>query len=139
MDWINSIKTEELCGQHQDFVRCIGWDHTLLLIRAFGKTILYFSEIKPGKPLDADYQLMIQLIGHDNTLKLEKTFRGELMHLNGLDNVIREKKHEYIVRNFKGNNHRELAIATDLSVEHVYKIIREDRKRKHAARQLKLF
>ncbi len=137
--WIKSIKVEELCEQHQDFVRCIGWEDTLKLIKAFGKTVLYFSKIKPNKPFNEDYQRIAQLVGLENTLKLEKTFRGEWVHLNGLDEVIREKKHEYIIKNFKGNNQRALALITGMSEQWVYEIIKKDRRKKYQARQLGLF
>lgn len=139
MNWLQDIKTEELCEQHQDIVRCIGWDNTLKLIGHFGKTGIYFSAIKPGKPLDEDYQTMVTLIGFETTLKLVGHFKGELLHLNGLDEVIREKKHEYIVGNFKGNNQKELARITGISEQHVYKILRQENEKKRMARQLKLF
>lgn len=139
MNWLNDIKIEELCEQHQDIVRCVGWDNALKLIKHFSKTGIYFSEIKPGKPLDEDYQTMTQLIGFEATMRLVRCFQGELMHLNGLDEIIREKKYEYIARNFRGNNQKELARITDLSEQQVYKILKKEREKRLMARQLRLF
>ena len=139
LDWLRGVRIEELCEQHQDIVRCVGWENALKLIGHFGKTGIYFSAIKPGKPLDEDYQTMITLIGFEATMRLVKCFQGEPMHLNGLDEVIREKKHEYIARHFKGNNQKELARITGLSEQHIYKILKKENERKRMARQMKLF
>ncbi|MDN3515343.1 MAG: hypothetical protein NG747_13225 [Candidatus Brocadia sp.] len=139
MNWLNDIKTEDLSRQYQDVVRHIGLEKTVKLAGYYSKQGFYFSEIKPGRPVGKDYQEMAEQIGLENTLKLARYFKGQLIYFAGLEETIRQKKREYIVQHFKGDNHKELARATQYSEQWVYEILWEDQKKKRMVRQLKLF
>ncbi|GJQ23592.1 MAG: hypothetical protein HBSAPP01_13820 [Candidatus Brocadia sapporoensis] len=139
-NWLNDIKIEQLPAQYQDIVRHIGLENTVKLAGYYSKLGFYFSEIKPGEPFCKEYQEMAGQIGTENTLKLARYFKGELIYFAGLEEVIRQKKYEYIVQHFKGDNHKELARATHYSEQWVYEILwREQQKKRMAAKQLKLF
>lgn len=139
MNWMDDIKTEDLPEQYQDIVRHIGLKNTVKLATYYSKIGFYFSEIKPGRTLSNEYAEMAEQIGIENTLKLAKCFRGELIHFCGLDETIRLKKREYIMKNFAGNNHKALARATGYSEQWIYEILWDEQKKKRMARQLKLF
>src|SRR5574337_747505 len=139
MNWLHDVKIEELPQQYQDIVRYIGLENTIKLAEYYSKMGFYFAEIKPGKPLSADYQEMTKQIGIENTLRLARYFRGSAVYFVGLAETIRIKKREYIIRNFAGNNHKELARATQYSEQWIYEILWEEQKKKRMAKQLKLF
>jgi len=139
MNWMNDIKTEELPELYQDIARHIGLENTVKLAEYYNKLGFYFSVIKPGEALSPGYREMCGHIGRENTFKLAKYFRGELIYFVGLEEVIRLKKRDYIMKNFAGNNHKDLARATGLSERWVYEILWDEQKKKRAERQLKLF
>ena len=139
MNWLDDIKTEELPELYQDIVRHIGLESTVRLAEHFSKLGFYFAEIKPGKPFSQDYEEMAAQIGIENTVKLAKYFRGQSVYFVGLAETLRQKKREYITKNFTGNNHKELARATQYSEQWVYEILWDEQKKKRMARQLKLF
>ncbi len=75
--------------------------------------------------LPKQYQEMAELIGLENTIKLIECFGKQPFYFPSLDKFIREKKKEYIIKHFSGNNHRELARATRYSLVWVYEILRD--------------
>lgn len=75
--------------------------------------------------LPEQYQEMAELIGLENTIKLIEHFGKTTVYFLSLDRFIREKKRQYILRNFKGSNHRELARITGYSLVWVYEILRD--------------
>lgn len=77
--------------------------------------------------LPQQYQKMAGLIGMENTIKLIEHFGKLPFYFVSLDGFIREKKRQYIVRNFNGSNHHELARTTGYSLVWVYEILREQK------------
>ena len=136
---MDDIKIEDLSEQYQDIVRHIGLDNTIKLAGYYGKFGFYFSEIKAGRPFSKEYQEMAEQIGPENTLKLARYFKGELVYFAGLEEIIRQKKCEYIMKNKTGDNHKELARVTGYSERWVYEIIWQEQQKKRMVRQLKLF
>lgn len=92
--------------------------------------------------LPEQYQEMSRLIGMDNTIILAAYYGKSGVYFPSLDGVITAKKKEYIVKNFKGDNHKALARETDYSERWVYEILEEARRarmRENAQRQRSLF
>lgn len=139
MNWLQDIKIEELPPQYQDIARLIGLENTVKLAERFNKLGFYFAAIKPGKPLSQEYQEMCDLIGLENTIKLAGYFRGGLVYFLGLEEIVKQKKYEYIMKNKTGGNYKELARATGYSERWVYEIIWNEQQKKRMARQLRLF
>ncbi|GIL19505.1 MAG: hypothetical protein DWB56_14820 [Candidatus Jettenia sp.] len=77
--------------------------------------------------LPRHYQEMVRLIGIENTIKLIEHFGKMPFYFISLDGFIREKKKQYIIKNFTGNNHHELARVTGYSLAWVYEILRDQK------------
>lgn len=84
------------------------------------------------KDLPENYQEMAELIGIENTMRLAEYFGKQGFYFKSLEEIIRKKKREYIIKNFKGGNHKELARATGYSEQWVYEILKEDAEDKQA-------
>ena len=138
MKWLENIKPEDLPRQYRELAEIIGLENTVKLAKRFGKVGFYFSKIKAGEPLKPYYQEMAELIGLENTLKLEECFLGRLLYLSGLEETIKLKRHEYIAKYFRGNNHKELAHATGYS-EIWVRVILNQTKKINAIKQRMLF
>lgn len=85
----------------------------------------WLKEIKADE-LKEPYKEMAGLIGIEATIKLAQFFSKQGIYFRSLEDLIAQKKKEYIVKNFNGNNHRELARATGYSEQWVYKILKND-------------
>ena len=94
----------------------------------------WIREIKPDE-LPEHYQQLEKLVGMENTLKLAGFYNKQGFYFSGLDELIRKKKREYIIKNFNGKNHKELARITEYSEQWVYEILKGERDE----RQDKLF
>lgn len=77
--------------------------------------------------LPAQYHEMVDLVGIENTLKLAEKFPKQPFYFIGLEAVKEKKKKEYIRKNFKGNNHKDLARATGYSERWVYEILKGEK------------
>ncbi len=88
--------------------------------------------------LPEQYQEMATLIGLENTIILAAYYGKSGVYFPSLDGVIQAKKKEYIIKNSKGDNQRELARATGYSVRWVYEVI-EAHRRSQRSGQKKLF
>lgn len=71
------------------------------------------------------YQEMISQIGMENTVKLIRHFNGQQFYFGGLKKLIEKKKREYILKNFNGSNHKELARTAGFSEIWVYELLRK--------------
>lgn len=80
-----------------------------------------------AKDLPEQYHEMAATIGVENTLKLAEKFPKQPFYFIGLEVVIEKKKKDYIRKNFKGNNHKELAKATGYSERWVYEILKGEK------------
>jgi Mor family transcriptional regulator len=69
------------------------------------------------------YQMVIEEIGLDNTIKLARKVNGKPLYLMDPDRLLMPAKKAYIHANFTGNNHYKLAFDTGLSLAEVYKIL----------------
>jgi Mor family transcriptional regulator len=74
--------------------------------------------------LSQPYDELVNIIGIENTIKLAEHFKKQSFYFKSLDPLIRRKKEEFIINNFTGANHQELARATDYSVTWVYSTLR---------------
>lgn len=77
--------------------------------------------------LPEEYKMIAEIIGLENTLKLAEHVGGLQFYFRKLDAFIARKKKEYILKNFNGNNHMELAKATNYSLQWVYQILKNGR------------
>lgn len=75
--------------------------------------------------LPEPYNEMAELIGIEATIKLAEYFAKQGIYFRSLDNLVSEKKKQYIIKYFNGANHRELARETGFSIQYVYQIIKE--------------
>ena len=80
--------------------------------------------------LPEPYQEVAIIVGVEKTLKLAEHFGKQQIYFKSLKDIIAERKRRYIIDNFKGANHTELARVTDYSVQYVYEILAEERNRK---------
>lgn len=78
--------------------------------------------------LPEDYQLLVQTIGLEMTIKLAYQFPKVQFYFKSPESLFLSAKEKYIRENFTGNNHRRLALDTSLSERHVYDVINEERK-----------
>lgn len=95
----------------------------------------WLKEIKI-EDLPEHYREMVSLIGIGNTIKLAEHYNKQGFYFSGLDDLIRRKKEKYIVKNFNGANHKDLARCTCYSERWVYEIIEQSRQDK---RQIQMF
>lgn len=86
----------------------------------------WIEEIKLEE-LPRQYREMADIVGLRNTVKLIEYFGKTGFYFASLDSVIRLKKKEFIIKNFHGSNHKELARDTNYSERWVYEIVEEHR------------
>lgn len=86
----------------------------------------WLDEIKIEE-LPEKYQEMACIIGIENTIRLAEHFGKEGFYFTGIEKVIVKKKEDFIIKNFNGINHRELAKATGYSERWVYEILKSGR------------
>lgn len=84
------------------------------------------------KDLPEHYQEASRVIGVLATLKLSEAFPGIPLYFKNIEKVLREAKKAYIVDNFTGNNHRQLAIDTGFALANVYTILNDYKEKKRA-------
>lgn len=75
--------------------------------------------------LPEQYRELAELIGLEAALCLEEHYRGLYIYFRSLDELTAAKKKEYIIRNFRGSNHAELARQTGYSLPYVYEILKK--------------
>ena len=97
----------------------------------------WLEDIKPEE-LPEQYQEMFEVVCMECTLKLARYFGKTGFYFVGLTGVIGKRKEEYILNNFKGNNHKELARIVEYSERKVYQVLKKNRYTK-APGQLALF
>lgn len=86
----------------------------------------WLKELKPEDML-GDLHLVAVHCGIDVALKLAEKMGSIRIYIRPLEDHIKGKKREYIIKHFTGNNHKELAIAVGSSEEWVYQVIKEHR------------
>lgn len=81
------------------------------------------------------HDVIAPVVGEDKAieaiLKLSSHYKHNFYFIS-TKGIISERKEKYIIDNFNGSNHAELARATDFSVVRVYQILAEDRDKKQA-------
>lgn len=80
--------------------------------------------------LPEPYQEMACMIGVKNTLRIAEHFGKQQLYFKSLKDIIAERRRRYIIDNFRGDNHAELARVTDYSLQYVYEILAEERDKK---------
>ncbi|MEN6375344.1 MAG: hypothetical protein ABFD75_11280 [Smithella sp.] len=92
--------------------------------------------------LPQDYQLIAEVIGLDNTIKLAKEMSKVYIYLVSPDTLFLPAKKQYILDRYaqagpdRPFNHRLIALETGLSIRTVYDIIAD---KKEELKQTKLF
>lgn len=82
----------------------------------------WVKDIKP-EDLPAQYAEMVALVGVEVTMTLADYYKKQPFYFVGLEQLIEKKKKEYIIANFKGDNHGQLARETGYSSRWIYDII----------------
>lgn len=82
--------------------------------------------------LPAQYAEMVTLVGVKVTMILADYYKKTPFYFVGMEKIIEKKKKEYIIANFKGNNHSQLARETGYSSRWVYDIIEAHYKTKRS-------
>jgi len=75
------------------------------------------------------YQMVIETIGLENTIKLAGKCKGKPIYLMDPDRLLMPAKRAYIMKNFTGGNHYQMAFDTNLSLSEVYKILSQAREK----------
>lgn len=101
----------------------------------------WIEYIKPEQ-LPEDYQLIVDAIGLENTIKLAQALPSVYMYLKSPDKLFKPAKIEYILHQHanaspaKPFNPRRVALDTGLSIREVYDIIEN---RKELSKQCTMF
>jgi len=103
---------------------------------ATGKdTRLLLDEISRDD-LPESWQTIADAIGLVTVLKLCKDFGGTSVYVPKLESIVAPAKRRVILKEFDGNNHKELATRFSLSQRNVYEIVAAENWRRN---QLSLF
>lgn len=89
----------------------------------------WFEGMKP-EDLEGDLQLVARECGMAVALLLAEKLPGVQIYVRGQNGLVTKKKEEYVIKNFDGGNHKELAVATGYSERWVYEILTRHRDRK---------
>ncbi len=81
--------------------------------------------LKPEE-LPGDLQLVAEACGMDVAIRLAENLNSMQLYISSIDRLISKKKQEYIIENFTGSNHKQLALETRYSLKWVYKILAQD-------------
>jgi hypothetical protein len=93
----------------------------------------WIKYIKPEE-LSEDYQIIIDAIGLENTIKLSQAIPGIYIYLKNPNNLFKPAKVRYILDKYANAspatpfNHRRIAIKTGLSIREIYDIIKDRKK-----------
>lgn len=79
--------------------------------------------------LNEDYQLIVQAIGLEAAIKLAFTLPSVHFYLKEPEKVFRPAIERYIIDNFSGLNHRQLALQCRVSERFVYNVIASHREK----------
>jgi hypothetical protein len=91
-----------------------------------------------AEQLPEDYQIIVDAIGLENTIKLAQTLPSVYIYLKSPDKLFKPAKIKYILESYKKSgpdkpfNPRRMALETGLSIREVYDIIK-DRKAFYSA------
>jgi len=84
--------------------------------------------------LPEDYQIIVDAIGLENTIKLAKALPSVYIYLKSPDKLFKPAKVQYILDCYTKAgpdnpfNHRRMALETGLSIREVYDIIKDRKK-----------
>jgi hypothetical protein len=84
--------------------------------------------------LPEDYQLIVDAIGLENTIKLAQALPSVYIYLKKPDKLFKPAKIQYVLNSYAQAcpenpfNHRRMAIETGLSIREVYDIIKARKK-----------
>ncbi len=101
----------------------------------------WIEYIKPEQ-LPEDYQLIVDAIGLENTIKLAMALPSVYVYLKSPDKLFKPAKIKYVLENHKKANQenpfnpRRMALDTGLSIREIYDIIEN---RKELSRQCTMF
>lgn len=88
-----------------------------------------FLEI-PLSELPQSYQIMINLVGRENTFKIAKEFGGERTYLQRLDSCLIPIRDRKIIQEYKGFNAKDLGRKYSLTSTMIHGIVKRE-KAKH--------
>ena len=76
--------------------------------------------------LHGDAKLVYERCGRETVIKLWKSLMGIYIHIS--EELIWDARREYVRKNFKGNNHKELAATLQVSQRWIYDFLKEESK-----------
>ncbi len=83
----------------------------------------WLETIKP-EDLPGDLQLVASECGVDLAINLAEKMGGSKIYVNPLESVLAAKKKEFVLKNFTGDNVKQLAVATRYTEQSIYRILR---------------
>ena len=69
---------------------------------------------------DGDFKLLASLVGMKRAMDIVHSLGGLQLYIPKYETLYMTKKKQYIIDNFNGSNHKELAQATGLSQRAIY-------------------
>lgn len=87
----------------------------------------WLDSLKPDD-FPGDMQLVAQQCGVDVAVKLAEKMGSVRIYVIPIKRILAQKVGKYIIENFRGNNHKELAIETGVSESHVYDVLIRNKK-----------
>ena len=89
-----------------------------------------YIDLLKVEDLPGFYQMVIETIGLEATIKLASKCKGRPIYLMDPNRLLLPAKKAYIRKNFTGGNHYQLAFDTDLSLAEVYKVLADAREKR---------
>ncbi len=82
----------------------------------------WFDGMTP-EDLPGDLQLVARECGMDVAFKLAEKLGGIHIYIRPLKSLLVKKKKEFVIKNFNGANHKELAVAIGCTERYIYQIM----------------
>lgn len=76
------------------------------------------------------YQEIAEKLSLEVAVKLSGILGGSQPYFPQTETLFSKTKKRYIIEHFTGNNHAELAQATDLCIREIYQVLKEHRERR---------
>ncbi len=82
----------------------------------------WLNSLKPDD-FPGDMQLVAKLCGVEVAVKLAEKMGSVRLYVIPIKRILAQKVERHIIENFRGNNHKELAIETGVSESYVYGVL----------------
>ncbi|MDA8155583.1 MAG: hypothetical protein M0Z52_03885 [Actinomycetota bacterium] len=95
----------------------------------------WFEGMK-AEDLPGDMAMIAEMCGMEVAILLSEKLPKQAVYIRPMDSVLEKKRKEYVLANFKGNNHAELALVVGVAKRTIYRWLDE---KKEDDRQNSLF